>query len=142
MMYLKEIEEAAVKAQNSLRKANNEFTPANYQSSLLARVLPLSSAIGEKQNALEKNLPYIKQAQKDLDYYLKLVHEAFPNTLLLITDTLKVNFVEISNNVLCQTTDLMYIFHAMNEMNDNLWRLSQEIDCSLIEIKRTLKNEN
>lgn len=115
--------EAGLKAIDSLRKAREEFEPLNNQSTLLALAYKSeAAAISEKQLALEKVLPYLKQAQKDLNYYSN-----FDGTFLYIN--------MLCDKILNQTNDLKSVIHEMNEIYRALDNLIDMVNFNLSTIK-------
>lgn len=80
------------------------------------------AAIGEKQLALEKAMPYLIQAQKDLNYYSN-----FNGTFLYIN--------MLCDKILNQTNDLKSVIHEMNEIYRALDNLIDMVNFNLSAIK-------
>lgn len=113
-------EEAELKALNSLKKAKKEFGTLNAQSTLLASAYNNEgAAIGEKQLALKKVMPYLEQAQKDLSCYLDC-----DDTFFYVNG--------LCDKILNQTNDLKDVIHSMNEIYRVLDNLIDMINFNLV----------
>ena len=113
-------EEAELKALNSLKKAKKEFGTLNAQSTLLASAYNNEgAAIGEKQLALKKVMPYLEQAQKDLSCYLDC-----DDTFFYVNG--------LCDKILNQTNDLKDVIHSMNEIYRVLDNLIDMVNFSLV----------
>lgn len=116
---LKETKEAGLKAIDSLKKARKEFGSLNNQSTLLAIAYKSeAAAISEKQLALEKAMPYLIQAQKDLN------KTNLNGTFLYING--------LCDKILNRANDLIDVIHSMNEICRALDNLIEMVDFSLI----------
>ena len=112
--------EAGLKAIDSLKKAREEFGSLNNQSTLLALAYPSeAAAIGEKQLALKKVMPYLEQAQKDLSCYLDC-----DDTFFYVNG--------LCDKILNQTNDLKDVIHSMNEIYRVLDNLIDMANFSLV----------
>lgn len=78
-----------------------------------------AAAISEKQLALEKVMPYLEQAQKDLSCYLDC-----DDTFFYVNG--------LCDKILNQTNDLKDVIHSMNEIYRVLDNLIEMVDFSLI----------
>lgn len=87
-----------------------------------------AAAISEKQLALEKAMPYLIQAQKDLNYYLELSHKTNLNDTFLYINGL-------CDEILNQTNDLKSVIHEMNEIYRALDNLIDMVNFNLSTIK-------
>lgn len=118
--------EAGLKAIDSLKKAREEFGSLNAQSTLLALAYKSeAAAISEKQLALEKVIPYLKQAEKDLNHYLELAYKTNNNATFSYIN-------ELCDTVLNQANDLESVIKAMNEINKAIEESIGMVDFSLI----------